>query len=137
MPYRYLPHTADVKFEATAPTIEEAFSEAADAFTHVMTEAEVAAARELALSIEAESKEALFFEFLDHLVMLLDTEGLFVRRADLRIVDAEGVWRLEGALFGDDASKYERHGDVKAPTYHDLAVERTESGWLVRATLDI
>lgn len=42
MSFTYKPHTADVKFEAVAPTLEEAFSEAARAVTHVMTEETIA-----------------------------------------------------------------------------------------------
>lgn len=138
MPFRYLPHTADVKFEATGPTLQDALGEAARALTHVMTDAVVRAVDSHPVSLSAESKEALFFDFLDHLILLLDTKGLFVSRAELDVSSTGGVWYLSGTLYGDDAANYERHGDVKAPTYHDMLVEQlSDGGWLVRATLDI
>ncbi len=135
MPYRYLPHTAEVKFEATGETLAEAFSEAAKALTHVMTDEDVRAERSVPILIRAESKEALFFDYLSELIVLLDTEGLFVSSADLRITHNKD-WNLSGKLSGDDAARYARHGDVKAPTYHDMRVEEG-TPCLVRVTLDI
>lgn len=137
MAFEYLPHTADIKIQATASALSEAFSEAARAVTHVMTEEKISDTLSFPLSLSAESKEALFFEFLSEIILLLDTEGLFVARADISVTEEDGVWMLSGAVLGDHARRYQRHGDVKAPTYHDLLVARGEDGWRVRATLDI
>ena len=137
MAFEYLPHTADIKIQAEAETLPEAFSEAARAVTHIMTEEEIRCESAFAVSLEAESVEALFFEFLSEIILLLDTEGLFVCRADLEVTQKSGVWTLSGKVLGDKAKHYVRHGDVKAPTYHDLFVEERTGSWRVRATLDI
>ena len=44
--------------------------------------------------------------------------------ASLNVTRTGKVWVLSGMLYGDDAASYERHGDVKAPTYHDLRVAK-------------
>ncbi len=138
MPFEYLPHTADVKIQAEGSTLQEAFSDAARAITHVMTEEKIRSELSFPLSLEAETKEALFFDFLSEIIVLLDTEGLFVSSCSLNITRSHRHWTLSGAVYGDEAKRYARHGDVKAPTYHDLIVEQLPTGrWRVRATLDI
>lgn len=138
MVFKYLPHTADIKLEAEGATLSEAFSEAARAITHVMTEEKIRSTLSFPLSLEAESKEALFFDFLSEIIVLLDTEGLFVSSCSLNITRSQRQWNLSGMVYGDEAKHYARHGDVKAPTYHDLLVEKlSDERWRVRATLDI
>jgi SHS2 domain-containing protein len=138
MPFEYLPHTADVKIQADGATMQEAFSDAARAITHVMTEEQIESRLSFPLSLEADSKEALFFDFLSEIIVLLDTEGLFVSSCSLNISRSGRLWLLSGQAYGDEARKYKRHGDVKAPTYHDLLVEKLPNErWRVRATLDI
>ncbi len=138
MSFEYLPHTADVKIQAEGATLQEAFSDAARAITHIMTEEKISSKLSFPLSLEAESKEALFFDFLSEIIILLDTEGLFVASASVNITRSHRMWTLSGVVYGDEAKKYKRHGDVKAPTYHDLIVEQLpDQRWRVRATLDI
>lgn len=137
MAFSYLSHTADIKFVASGETLEKAFSEAARAVTHVMTDEDIHKINSFKVSVQAESREALLFDFLDEVILLLDTKNLFVHSADLKIVEKDGKYDLSGELHGDSATAYERHGDVKAPTYNDLSVTRTEDGWALQAVLDI
>ena len=137
MAFRYEEHTADVTIVATGSTLEAAFADAARAVTHVMTDEEVADEFSYSVSLVAESREALLFDFLAHVIFLLDTEGLFVARASLNITRTGTKFVLSGALYGDEARHYKRSGDVKAPTYNRLEVSEDEGGWLVRCTLDL
>ena len=137
MAFSYLSHTADIKFVASGATLEEAFSEAARAVTHVMTDENIRKVKSYKVNVHAESLEALLFDFLDEVVLLLDTKNLFVHSAELKIEHKGRSWELSGELHGDSATGYERHGDVKAPTYNDLSVTRTEDGWALQAVLDI
>lgn len=137
MAFRYEEHTADVTIVANGSTLEAAFGDAARAVTHVMTDEEVADELTYSVSLVAESREALLFDFLAHVIFLLDTEGLFVARAALNITRTGKKFVLSGTIYGDEARNYERSGDVKAPTYNRLEVSRDDGGWLVRATLDL
>jgi SHS2 domain-containing protein len=136
MAYRFLEHTADVKLEATANSFANALGEAAKGVTAVMTEEQVRPSSKHPVDIKSESKEALLFDFIDRVVYLLDAEGFFVAEANLK-VESGAQWRVNGELVGDKAANYERHGDVKAPTYHDLRVEDKGDVWVLRITLDI
>lgn len=137
MAYSYEPHTADITLVASGRSIEEAFSEAARGLTHIMTEDDVQNTKSFPISVESESKESLFFDYLDELITLLDTESLFVHHAELEIEESDEGWKLSGKIFGDLADKYEHHGDVKAPTYHAMSVSENKGIWVLRATLDL
>lgn len=137
MAFGYEEHTADVTIVASGGSLAQAFAEAARAVTHVMTDQEVSCELSFGVSLVAESREALLFDFLDRVIFLLDTEGLFVASASLEVSEEDGSWVLSGTLFGDEARNYVRSGDVKAPTYNRLEVSPDGDGWLVRATLDL
>ena len=137
MAFWFEEHTADVTLVATGSTLAEAFAEAARAVTHVMTDEEVSEKQSFQVDVVAESRESLLFDFLAHVIFLLDTEGLFVARARLEVSAQAGNWRVCGELVGDQAKNYVRSGDVKAPTYNRLEVSEDAGGWLVRSTLDL
>lgn len=137
MAYRHIPHTADVTLEATGSSIPEAFSEMAKAFSAVMTESEVKHEVSHPLSLPAESLDALLFEFVGELVLLLDTEAFIPSHVEVDIAETNGVWRLEGHVHGDSVHSYEHRGDVKAPTYHELSVEQEGDNWVARITVDL
>jgi SHS2 domain-containing protein len=137
MAFWFEEHTADVTLVASGESFAEALSEAAVGLSAVMTDEQVAAKHAYPVRLVAESREALLFDFLAHMVFLLDTEALFVARADLVVREEAGEWVLSGEVVGDVASNYEHSGDVKAPTYNRLEVVDEEGGCLVRATLDL
>lgn len=137
MAFEYISHTADVSFKATSSTLEGAFSESARAVTHVMTDDAIKPVLMHSVSATADNKESLLFDFLSKVILLLDTDGLFVSRASLNITRTGKTWILSGMLYGDEAVNYERHGDVKAPTYHGISVKQEDGKWVVEATLDI
>ncbi|MFT4250765.1 MAG: archease [Candidatus Woesearchaeota archaeon] len=136
MVFWYEEHTADVKIVCEADSFEEGLADMACAFTGVMTEDVVSEKQSFALRVVAESKEALLFEFLDHLVFLLDTEAFLPARLDAEIVVDADQWFLEGVVYGDSAGLYEVSGAVKAPTLHELFVSQNGS-WTLRAVLDL
>jgi SHS2 domain-containing protein len=137
MAFEYRKHTADIQIVSSAETLEEAFSEAAKAFTGILTDDVIQEKSVQSLEVSAESKEALFFEFLDELVFLLDTEGFVASRIDADILDLGSQWAINGVIHGDNISDYDHHGDVKAPTYHQLSVTNKDGVWTCSAVLDL
>lgn len=137
MAFEYKKHTADIQIICSAESLEEAFSESAKAFTGILTDDTIAEKAVFSLELSAESKEALFFEFLDELVFLLDTEGFVASRIDADILDLGSQWTLNGVVHGDNVGSYDHHGDIKAPTYHQLRVENIDDKWELSAVLDL
>ncbi len=139
----YLNHTSEEKFQAFGETLEEAFYNAALAVTNLMTDvSKVKKRKEFEVRVKADSLEALLYDFLNELLFLLDSEGVFVSGfKDLVIEKArggeKGGYSLRAKALGDDARKYEKKGDVKAPTYDEMLVERRGCEWVVQAVVDV
>ena len=142
MPYRYLGDiaTADVAFEATGKSLEEAFTSAAEATLNVMIDEPDRIERKEAVDVELENDELemLLFDFLNELVYYKDSRKLLLRVDEIRIED-EGQFRLAAKLSGEklDPMKHPLGADVKAVTLHRFSLSKSDDGWKATAVLDI
>ena len=142
MPYRYLGDiaTADVAFEATGKSLEEAFTSAAEATLNVMIDEPDRIERKEAVDVELENDdlEMLLFDFLNELVYYKDSRKLLLRVDEIRIED-EGQFRLAAKLYGEklDPLKHPLGADVKAVTLHRFSLSKSDDGWKATAVLDI
>ncbi|HEY4706600.1 MAG TPA: archease [Thermodesulfobacteriota bacterium] len=142
MPYRYLGEiaTADVAFEATGNSLEEAFAAAAEATLNVMIEEPERIERRESIDVELENDdlEMLLFDFLNELVYYKDSKKLLLRVDEVKI-EVEGRFRLRAKLSGEmiDPMKHPLGADVKAVTLHRFSLLRSGDGWTATAVLDI
>lgn len=138
--YKFLEHTADLKFQATGATLEEAFAEAARAMYSFVTKIdEIRPEIEKKISVESENREALLFDFLSEFLFLIDTEGFLLSDVtDIGIEETGKGFRLEATLVGDNLDgKYLTGGDIKAITYNDMFIKKEGSRWTVQVLCDI
>ncbi len=140
-PYRYLDDVAlaDIAFEAEGATPAALFEACALATTAVMADpATIAPALARRVALEAETLEALLYDWLAEIIWLKDAEGLLFSRFAVA-VEAGDRPRLAATLWGEPlaAGRAALRADVKAVTYHLFAVERADSGWRARVVLDI
>ena len=139
MQYKYFDHTADVMFEAYGKSLEETFINSGLAMFNILTDiTKVKKDASFKISVEADKLEKLLFEFLDELIFLMDTEFVLISGFEnMKIVEDNGMFSLEATALGDQASNYETHGDVKAPTYNEMNLKKTDSGYVFRVVVDI
>lgn len=138
MTYELLSHTADVKFRSHGGSLEEAFSEAVEAFSEIVRqEREVEATGTRVVVVESENLEALLFDFLDKLIYVQDADGYLVLGADdLEIQMEDTGYSLRASLRVTEIRKGMGLLDIKGPTYNDMRVEE-DDGWVLEAVLDI
>lgn len=130
-----MPHTADIRIEAWAPTREECIAEAVAAMVEGF--ADPAGAGQTGVVdtlIDPGTDEDLLVDVLNEVVYLVDTAG--------QIPLAVEVAALEGGLQVrfrmTDAEQVEQVGAApKAVALHDLRFAADESGWSCAVTLDV
>ncbi|MEA3378097.1 MAG: archease [Nanoarchaeota archaeon] len=124
MSFEYLPHTADRKIKATGKNLAEAFGEGALAvYNSIVDIKEVKPIKEKVFKIEAESKEAILYDFIDELLFILDTEEFIgCRIKDIELIDN----KFKATIVGDSYKNYEHRGDVKAMTYSEMEIKDNE-----------
>jgi SHS2 domain-containing protein len=133
--HRDMPHTADTRIEAWAPTREACLAEAVAGL--VASFADVTGARptwmhtaELAVDSDADALVAV----LDEVIYVLDTRGGVPLHAEL----VPRPYGLGLALNLATVDEVEVTGAVpKAVTLHELRFERADAGWSCAVTIDV
>ncbi len=137
MSVREFAHTADVGFEVEAPTMEALFEGAALGLSAAIADLDGVAARERrTVTVSAVDRTALLHDFLHAILLLAQVDGFLVSGIEVVAIDGEAV---RAVVAGEpvDPARHRLHGEVKAVTWHGLAVEQTASGWHARILLDV
>ena len=140
MKYKFLRHTADAKFQSFGKTLEEAFENAAYAMTDIITDhKKIKAKIKKAIKIKSENQEALLYDFLEQFLILLDTKGFLLRRiSDMKISEKGKSLVLSAKVTGDKNFKiYPTKTTIKAVTYQEMFIKKSEKGWTVQVVVDI
>lgn len=126
--YRELEHTGDLAIEVIAPSREALFAEALCAMSQLMVEEEGVQPREQrTLAVTEESDADAVHEILAAALNLFLIDGFIWRAATVSISDRTFTASLEGETY--DPARHDLLGEIKAVTWHRLAVEENASGW--------
>ena len=133
--HRSVPHTADLRIEAWAPTREECIAQAVlGTVESFLDTSSVHPGRTRRRQLAAHSDEDLLVAVLEEVVYFLDTAGEVP--VDLELEPVEGGVDVEFAMA--DASNLPQVGAVpKAVSLHELSLAAGPSGWRCSVTLDV
>jgi SHS2 domain-containing protein len=135
--YREIEHTADVGIVVEAETPAALFEKAALATASLMVApAGVEPHDERAVTLQADGWSDLLHRWLSEVVALFATEGFVVVEA---VVDTIEPTRVRAVLRGQkfDPLRHEFYSEIKAVTYHDLAITGGDAGWWARVIFDV
>ena len=135
-PYEFLPHTADTKIRAYGKSLEEVFVNCALATTDTITDhTKIETTVEKKIAVESENKEALLYDFLEELLVLLDSESFLL--SAVKELKIDGL-KLTAIFVGDtDPSKYEIRTHVKAITYQEMFIKEENNIFTIQFVLDL
>ena len=155
MTFRLRDHTADVAVEAEAETLSGVFAAVADGLAAAMCDDVPPDGDDepVTFTVEAESREALLFDYLDQLIYERDVRSVLPvdNEASVSSVDAAGAggdaagadgdaaetrWRVEGRARGVDLGRVDAR-EVKAVTYSEMRLAETEDGWEAYVVFDV
>jgi SHS2 domain-containing protein len=135
--YEAFEHTADIGLHAYGRTLAELFVHAAQGMESLMVAPEeVRSVISREITVTGHDHVALLIAWLNQLIFLFDTEYLLLR--DFRI-DEFSTTHLVGRASGEpyDAQRHELSSAIKAVTWHEAVVERTDEGYRARIIFDI
>lgn len=139
MPYHFMDHTADVKFQAEGESIEEAFKQSAYALNETICgDIKILKQIEKKISIQESDLNSLLYKFLEEFLFLLDTEEFLLSEIKNITIDKKN-FKLTATLEGDKAENYKFTNDVKAITYNDMEIEfnKEKEKWEIIVVLDV
>jgi len=135
--YEVFDHTADVGIHAFGHTLPELFIHAAQGMESLMVAPEQvheSVTREIA--VEGHDVVSLMIAWLNELVFLFDTEYLLFRTFEIgAFTETSLLGNASGELY--DAQRHDLSSAIKAVTWHEAAVERTNEGYKARIIFDI
>ncbi|AFZ73816.1 archease [Natronobacterium gregoryi] len=131
-------HTADVAVEATGNTLEDVFAAVADGLAAASCETIPDDGDRFSVSVTAESREALLFDYLDELVYLRDVRNELPVDHAVAAIDeaANGSLSLEAHARGVPLTEITAR-EIKAVTYSEMRLERTDDGWEAYVVFDV
>ena len=120
MTYRLIDHTADLGLQVEAATLPGLFTEAAYALLAVMGARASGTGEVHELALEGLDPEDLLVRWLQEILFLAVDRGLRVERIIIdELTKVSLKARVEGRACGGELLT-----EIKAVTYHDLAIER-------------
>ena len=134
--WEHFPHDADVGVRGFGATATEAFEQAAQALTAVITQAHVEPKVRVEVTCEAPDLELLFVEWLNAVIYEMAVRGMLFGRFAVRI---EGT-RLAGTLWGEpvDVKQHAPACEPKGATYTALKVAADDKGlWSAACIVDV
>jgi len=132
MAWELIDHTGDVGVVARAPTLEELFAESARAMFSILAESGVPApAGTDSFAVAGSSPEEELRDFLSELLYRFSAD----HRMYVGFAAAPG--KLDAAWETYDPVRHPLRTELKAVTYHQLAVVREDGGWRGRVIFDV
>jgi SHS2 domain-containing protein len=135
--YEYFDHTADVGIRLSAPDLNTLFADAGRAFMGLIVEnvEDVRPEQEFEFHVEGAERDYLLFDWLSELVRHFESTGVVLSRFDVQV----GTGGLTARGWGEplDPARHHLGNEVKAVTYHQLAVGQSDGGWTAQVILDI
>jgi SHS2 domain-containing protein len=139
--FKYHDHTADITVECWAPTLEEAFEEAAlGALEVILDTSTVQPIHSTDVDVHGIDLEELLVEWIGYIIALIDINSQFYSKFEvLEISKKSDGFTLNGRVWGEDID-LERHDtrtEVKAMTYADMSIEQDAKRTTLIFTLDL
>jgi SHS2 domain-containing protein len=128
-------HTADVAVEATADSLGAVFAAVADGMAAAMCEDVPAGGQRRDISVTAEGREALLFDYLDDLIYERDVHSVLPVNNEATVTE-DGEWHLDGSYRGVALADVTAR-DLKAVTYSEMDVSETADGWHAYVVFDV
>jgi len=136
MKFKFLEHTADIKFRAFGKTLEEVFENSALAISNIMYKGKVKEEKKLKIKVKGKDLENLLYNFLEEFLFLFDSEIFLFSGVESIKID-EKNFTAEAEVSGDDAKNYKINIGIKAITYNEMFVKKAKDGWEAQVVVDV
>ena len=135
--FTIFPHTADAGLRVEAEDRETLFADAGRGLFSLLVsnldDIQPNVRREI--TVAGDDLEYLFFDWLSELLFVFEQEHLLLSQFDVSLQKGG----LRGITWGEqiDRERHRLEHEIKAITYHNLQVKRTDHGWIAEVIVDI
>jgi SHS2 domain-containing protein len=135
MKFKFLKHTADIKFQAFGKNVEEVFENSALALKEsICGKIKIKSDFKKEIRISGKDFESLLYKFLEEIIYLLEGEKFVISK--IKKIEIKNL-KLTAEILGDKTANYKFTNQVKAVTYNDMFVEEKNKKWIAQVVLDV
>lgn len=135
--WEHFDHDADIGIRGIAPTLEQAFEQAAIAMTAVITDpAKVMASIAVTLTCTGSDHELLFVDWINELIYEMASQGVLFGRYQVTIENEV----LTAVAWGEavDIVKHQPAVEIKGATFTELRVyQNPDAHWVAQCVVDV
>ncbi|MDH3600777.1 MAG: archease [Candidatus Tectomicrobia bacterium] len=135
--YTLVEHTADLGIVVYGEDMGTLFAHAAWALFDVISDATtIEPRRRLPITLDAMDRADLLVRWLGELLYVYDTQRFLCCDATFSVLEPT---RLEAIIHGEplDESRHPIDTEIKAVTYHQIAVEQVGTHWQAQVIFDV
>jgi len=134
-------HTADITIESWAPSLNEAFAEAAKAtFEVILDTSSVKPQEPVEITVQGTDLEELLVEWIGELIALIDINGQFYSKFEVESIEkTTDGYSLKAHAWGEtiDHERHDTRTEVKAMTYADMKIDQKSDRTTLWFTVDL
>jgi SHS2 domain-containing protein len=143
--YRYLEHSTDAIVQAHGSSLEELFENSAMGLVNIMFDIDKVENRQSETIVASdENLENLLFDWLEKVLLKIFIEQIVLSRFSIRVFEKhtnleEKRYFLEAQVGGEKVN-YDKHNykiEIKAITYHELKIQRTDTSYVATFLVDL
>lgn len=136
MSYELREHTADVAVEATGQTLSTVFAAVADGLAAAMCDRVPDRGERFQVTVRAESREALLFDYLDQLIYERDVRNVLPTDNEATVRRDEDSWVVTASARGVPLEAVDAR-EIKAVTYSEMDLSRRGDEWHAYVVFDV
>ena len=133
--FKFLDHTADIKFQAYGKTLEETYENSALALFNSIYDKKVKQTKKIKFNVKGRDMENLMYNFLEEFVFLFDAKHFLPSKVKVKIDKTRK--KNEAEVYGDSSEDYDIQMQIKAVTYNDMFIKKQGNKWISQVVLDI
>lgn len=134
--FKFLAHTADIKFQAFGNSLKEVYENSALALFNTIYDKKIKAKKKFKIKTQGHDLESLLYNFLEEVLVLVDGKNFLPAKIKILKFN-EGKFKMEAEILGDDAKNYQISMHVKAITYNEMFVKKIKNKFISQVVLDI
>jgi SHS2 domain-containing protein len=146
-PFEILDISGDIGLRSFGETIQEAFVNAAIGMYGLITDTgKIEGKKSIVVSLGNDSLDSLLVAWLNELIFHFDAYGFIGKKIAITESNLQpgrqaglNTYQLKAVLSGEefDPERHESHLLIKAATYHQLRIEKSDDVWEIDVIFDI
>ena len=137
--FEFIEHTADFGIRVYGKTLPELFVNSAQALFSIILEYKPQAKIQKTIELEEDNLENLYVDWMNELISQFFADKFLPAQYSVNIESKPESSILKADIKGESFNPYEReiNKEIKAATYHNLKVEKTDQGYAAEVIFDV